>query len=100
MENYQLVNQWASKISADKAFRELLDFKDRYSWAKLPESTLFLSQMAEDLPKILNIIKLQEKQNAILRYENSRLTEYIEVNRMADELMLDEIKSKYPLIDI
>ena len=97
MENYHLVNQWASKISADKAFRELLDFKDKYSWAKLPEATAFLSKMSEDLPKILNIIKLQEMQNAILRRSDDNLRGYIEANKLADECIIDDLKNKFNL---
>lgn len=51
--------------------------------------------MHEDLPKILNIIKLQEKQNAVLKMANEKLNGYIKANNLADELILDELRDKY-----
>lgn len=95
MENYKLVSQWASSINADKALSELLDFKARYPWVKLPETTEFMGKMAEDLPIMLNIIKKQEHVNAALREENHRLNEYIRVNRLADELIIDDLAKKF-----
>lgn len=95
MENYHLVNQWASSIKADKAFKELQDFKAKYAWAKLSETTDFVTQMHEDLPRILHIIKLQEKQNAALRAANERHLEYIRVSGLADECIINDIKEKF-----
>ena len=95
MENYKLVNQWAASLTADKAFKEILDFKAKYSWVKLLESTSFIGHMHEDLPKILNIIRLQEKQHAVLRMENEKLRKYIEVNGLADECILNSLKEKF-----
>ena len=95
MENYHLVSQWAAKMTADKALKEIQDFKDRYTWAILAESNFFIKQMSEDLPKILNIIKLQEKNNSILRYENEKLRGYIKANQMADECIINDIAKKF-----
>lgn len=95
MENYHLVSQWAASLNAEKAFKEILDLKAKYRWVTCPESTTFLAKMYEDLPKILNIIKLQEKQNAILRHENEKLHGYIKANQMADACILDDIAKKF-----
>lgn len=95
MENYLLVKQWAASISADKAFKELLDFKAKHSWAKLPETTTFVAKMHEDLPKILRIIEKQEKVNAALRMENERLNGYIKANHMADDCIINDIREKF-----
>lgn len=97
MENYKLVSQWAASVSADKAFTDILNFKAKNQWAKdkLLDATSFIGQMREDLPKILNIIKLQEKQNAVLRMENERLQGYIKANGLADEIILDELNKRF-----
>jgi hypothetical protein len=93
--NYHLTNQWASSLNADKAFKEILDLKAKYNWINCPESISFIARMHEDLPKILNIIKLQEKQNAVLKMANEKLNGYIKANNLADELILDELRDKY-----
>lgn len=100
MENYHLVCQWAANITTEKAHNELGNLKQKYPWLKCPETLKLVSQMHEDLPRILNIIILQEKQNAMLRHENQKLNDYIKVNRMTDEFLLNEIKSKYPEVNI
>lgn len=92
-----MVSQWASTLNAEKAYTEIYELKGKHMWLKCPESIEFITKMAQDLPKILNIIKLQEKQNTILRHENQKLNDYIRVNRMADELILDEIRDKYQI---
>ena len=92
-----MVCQWAVAITADKSLKEIVDLKSKYPWLKCPETLEFIYKMSEDLPKILNIIKLQEKQNTVLKYENQKLKDYIDVNRMADELILDEIREKYKI---
>lgn len=95
MENYHLVSQWASSLKTDKAFKELQDFNLKYTWAKLSETTDFVSKMHEDLPRILHIIQLQEKQNAALRAANERHREYIRVSGLADECIINDIKEKF-----
>lgn len=95
MENFHLVSQWASTINVDKALEELNSLKTKHAWLKCEETLLFLTQMAQELPKILNIIKLQEKQNAILRHSDSKLRGYIKANNMADELIIDDIRKKF-----
>lgn len=100
MENYRLVCQWAANIKTEKAYNELSNLMLKYPWLKCAETLKLVSQMNEDLPRILNIITLQEKQNSILRVENERLKNYIHVNRLADEFLLDEIKTKYPEVNI
>lgn len=95
MENYQLVQQWASKITAEKAFDEMERLRLKYPWLKCDESFQFISEMKNDLPKILNIIKLQERQNTVLREKNRRNEEYIRVNGLADECILNDLKAKF-----
>lgn len=95
MENYKLVSQWAASIKLDKAFNELMDFRAKHSWVKLTETTSFLGMLLEDLPKMLEIIKKQELLNAAYRQENYNLHEYIRVNRMADEVIIDELAKKF-----
>lgn len=95
MENYHLVSRWADTISADKALEEITTLREKYTWLKCDESFLFISQMAEDLPKVLNVVKLQEKQNAVLREKNRRNDEYIRVNGLADEIILDDLRKKF-----
>lgn len=100
MENYQLVCQWAASIKTEKAYNELNNLRQKYPWLKCDETFQLVSQMHQDLSRVLHIIILQEKQNTVLRVENERLKDYIHVNRLADELLLDEIKAKYPEINI
>lgn len=95
MENFYLVSQWASTLSADKAKEELENLRAKYAWLKCEESWLFVLTMAQDLPRVLNIIKLQEKQNAMLRYENEKLHGYIKANNMADEVIIDDLQKKF-----
>lgn len=95
MLNSQMIKQWASSLRADKAFKELVDFRSKYTWAKLAETTAYLSMMTEDLPRVTHIIQLQEAQNDLLRKENHKLRKYIEVNQMADELIIDDLRKKF-----
>lgn len=95
MDNYKLVSQWAASLNAEKAFKEILDFKAKYPWAKLPESITFISKLYEDLPTMLKIIMMQEKQNAILRRSDQITRGYIHANNMADEIILDDLKKKF-----
>lgn len=90
-----MVKQWASSIRADKAFKELVDFRAKFPWAKLTETTNYISMMAEDLPRITHIIELQEVQNDALKRENHKLRKYIEVNQMADECIIDDLRKKF-----
>jgi hypothetical protein len=85
-----MVAQWAATLKADKALNELKTLKLRFPWLKCDESLAFLEQMAGDLPKISNIVKLQEKQNLIHR-------KYIEVNKLADEAIVAAVKEQYGL---
>lgn len=95
MENYLSVKQWASGLSADSAAKEIEFIRLKYTWLRCEESFDFIKKMSEDLPKILNIIKMQEAQNAMLRKENHKLRKYIEVNEMADECIIDDLRKKF-----
>jgi hypothetical protein len=99
MENYQLVNQWAASVNSDRALTELTDYLARNPWMakKIPETVAFIQKMAEDLPKIMLIIKSQEKQNAVLRMKNDNLNGYIKANQLADECILNDIKEKFKI---
>jgi hypothetical protein len=89
------VNQWASSINTDKALTEIVNLKAKYPWLKCPETLEFIKKMDEDLPKILNIIKMQEKQNAVLRRSDEITRGYIHANGLADEVILDDLKKKF-----
>jgi hypothetical protein len=95
MLNHQMVKQWASSVRVDKCLKEFTDFKAKYPWSKLDETTTFILKMAEDLHRITHIIELQEVQNDLLRKENHKLRKYIEVNQMADELIIDDLRKKF-----
>jgi len=90
-----MVKQWASSIRADKALKELTEFKAKYSWAKLDEVERYLKMMVTDLPKITHIVELQEAQNYAVKKKNYDLENYIKVNQMADELIIDDIRKKF-----
>ncbi len=90
MQNYKKVHQWASTVDATKAKAEIEILKLKYPWLKCDESIKFIQKMSEDLPKIINIIKHQEKQNAGMK-------KYIEVNQIADAAIVEAIKSQYGL---
>lgn len=95
MENYYLVTQWASSFNADKAFQEIEILRLKYPWLRCEESFDFIRKMQEDLPKILKIIKMQEKQNAILRRSDQITRAYIKANSIADEVILDDLAKKF-----
>jgi hypothetical protein len=82
-------------LRVDQAFKEIIELKKKYDWLKCPESMAFIVKMQEDLPKVLKIIVFQEKQNAILRLSDQRLREYIKVNGMADECIIEDLKKKF-----
>jgi predicted RNA-binding protein with EMAP domain len=88
MTNYEMVAQWAATLNSDKAFNELQNLKLKYPWLKCDESLAFLERMNADLPKIANIVKMQEKQNLIHR-------KFVEVNQIADEAIVKAIASRY-----
>lgn len=90
MKNYELVEQWAATIQAEPAYNELLNLKVKYPWLKCDNALDTLKKLAEDLPKIMLIIKHQEKQNAIHR-------KYIELNGLADTAIIEAIRKQYGL---
>lgn len=95
MENYQSVNQWAAGLNAEAAMKEIETLRLKHPWLRCEESFDFIKSMHEDLPKILNIIKLQEKQNAVLRHSEEKLRGYIQANKLADEVILDDIAKRF-----
>lgn len=90
MENYKAVKQWAATVNIDEAINELVNIKQKYPWLKIPKIEQTLMQLSTDMPKIVNIITHQEKQNAIHR-------EYIRVNGLADTTIAEAIKAKFNL---
>lgn len=90
MKNYEMVEQWAATIQAEQGYNELLALKAKYTWLKCEKALDTLKTLAEDLPKIMLIIKHQEKQNAIHR-------KYIELNGLADTSIIEAVKQKYGL---
>ena len=87
MKNYQLVEQWAAGVNADKAYDEISKLRLKYPWLKCDESYKLICEMYTDLPKIINIIKAQEKQNTVHR-------EFVRVSRMADEAIVYAVADK------
>lgn len=90
MTNYQKVLQWAATINPDNAKHEIDTLKLKYPWLKCDESMKFITAMFNDMPKVLDIIKLQEKQNAMHR-------RFVEVSRLADEAITNAVKAKFNL---
>lgn len=52
-------------------------------------------QMHEDLPRILHIILIQEKRCMFLEKANEKLQGYIRANHMADEIIADELRTRF-----
>ena len=90
MKNYELVHQWASAINMDRAYKEITDIKKKYQWIKCDETLSFMMKLSSDLPKIMEIIKQQEKQNSMHR-------EFIRVSKIADEAIVKAIELKFDL---
>lgn len=90
MKNYQAVEQWAATINADKAYDEISKLRLKYPWLKCDETYKAIVKLYTDLPKIINIIKLQEKQNAMHR-------QFIHVNKLADEAIVKAIAEKFKI---
>jgi hypothetical protein len=90
MKNYEAVNQWAATLSADKAYAEITALKAKYPWLKMDASIALITRMYTDLPKIANIIKMQEKQNAMHR-------KFVEVSRIADEAIVTALIEQYKI---
>lgn len=90
MENYKKVKMWATTVNLDKAIEELTNFRAKYPYYKLDETSKALLKLSSDLPKIINMITHQEKQNAMHR-------EYIRVSRIADEAIVTGIASKFKI---
>lgn len=87
MKNYEAVRQWAATLNADKAYAEITALKAKYPWLKCDESFKLIAKMYTDLPKIGNIVQLQEKQAAIQR-------EFIRVNQLTDEAIIRAVADK------
>jgi hypothetical protein len=87
MTNYEAVKQWTATLNADKAYDEMVKLKAKYPWLKCDESFKIISRMYVDLPKMGNIVLLQEKQAAIQR-------EFVRVSRIADEAIVHAVAAK------
>lgn len=88
MKNYQAVHQWTATLNVDAAVHELETAMLKYPWLKCQEALTTLQKMQKQLPDVIKIIKLQEKQNAIHR-------EFVGVSRIADVAIVEGIKSQY-----
>jgi hypothetical protein len=69
----------------------------KYPWLKCDEVYLFVDKMQNDLQLIQNIITAQERQINCLKFANAKLHRYIEVNRIADEVLIDQIRDQYKI---
>lgn len=90
MTNYESVRQWAVTVKVDEALFEMKALKAKYPWLKCDRTIDKLMQLDADLPKMINIILHQEKQNAMHR-------EFIRVNKVADEAIVNAISAKFNL---
>lgn len=90
MKNYEAVEQWAAGVNMDRAYNEITKLKSKYPWLKCEETLAFMMKLSMDLPKIINIIKHQEKQNAMHR-------EFVRVSKIADEAIVKAVKAQYNL---
>lgn len=90
MQNYEAINQWAASVNLGKAIKELTNLKRKYPWLKCDETMSFLTKLQGDLPKIVNVIKLQEKQNNMHQ-------EFIRVSQIADLAIVEAIQTRFNL---
>lgn len=90
MRNYELVHQWAAAVNMDKAYKEITYLKQKYKWLQCEETLTFMMKLSIDLPNIIEIIKQQEKQNAMHR-------EFVRVSKIADEAIVNAIAHKFNL---
>jgi hypothetical protein len=90
MENYKKVHQWAAGITVEEGLKELQGLKLKYPWLRCDKSLEALERLSKDLPAIVKILLLQEKQNAIHRM-------YIAVNGLADTAITEAIIQKFKI---
>ena len=90
MRNYHAVHQWVASVDMDKPFTEMAKLKRKYPWLQCEETLKFFSRLSNDLPKIIEIIKQQEKQNAMHR-------EFVRVSKIADEAIVTAIRAKFDI---
>lgn len=64
-KNSDLISQWSAGLNAEKALNEIKALKQKYPWLKCDETLKFVEKMNSDLPKIIQIVKLQETQNKL-----------------------------------
>lgn len=90
MTNYEAVHQWATTLKVDAAVKEMELLKLKHPWLKCDMTIEVLQKLSEDMPKIINIITHQEKQNVIHR-------EFIRVSKVADAAIVSAIESRFGL---
>lgn len=73
-----------------EALQELQNLKAKYPWLKCDKSLEALERLSKDLPDIVKIIKLQEKQNAIHR-------RFIEASKFADDAIVKAMIEQYKI---
>ena len=95
MRNYEAVSQWAATIDITEGLKELKALKEKYPWLKCDNTLDTLKRFDKELPAIVRIITIQEKQNAVMRFKIARLEKFIELNGMADQAIMDDIAKKF-----
>lgn len=95
MRNYDAVKQWAVTINITEGLQELEALKAKYPWLRCQKSLESLKRFDKELPAIVRIITIQEKQNAVMRFKIERLEKYIELNKWSDQIILDDIAKKF-----
>lgn len=90
MQNYEQVAMWTATLNVDSAVKELRALKVKYPWLRCDDSLVALEKLSSDLPKVVEIIKHQEKQNAFHR-------KYIEVNKLADTAIVEALIAKFKI---
>lgn len=87
MKNYEAVAQWTATLNVDAALKEIEGLKAKYPWLRCDETIDTLKKMSDGLPKVVNIIKHQEKQNAIHRA-------VMDANMVADEAIVKAVAER------
>lgn len=88
MKNYEAVAQWTATLNVDAALKEIEGLKAKYPWLKCEETIDALKKMSDALPKIVTIIKHQEKQNAIHRMMN-------DTTALSDKAIIEAMMEKF-----
>jgi hypothetical protein len=74
---YEQLCKYTASIQVGKALAELKALKQKYPWVKCDGTLQVLESLEKDFPKLMNIVKLQEKRAFISKkmFEASALAD-------------------------